>query len=60
MMNPRRLARLIYPEYRFGSTTLEQGLALPTRVKDDEEMKRIAQETLSGLPKRAVVAQARQ
>ncbi len=39
---------------------LEQGLALPTRVKDDEEMKRIAQETLSGLPKRAVVAQARQ
>jgi len=39
---------------------LERGLALPIQVKDDEEMQRIAKETLAGLPKRTVLAQAKQ
>jgi hypothetical protein len=38
---------------------LEQGLAMPVQVKDDEEMQRIARETLAGLPKRTMVAQAK-
>jgi len=38
---------------------LERGLAMPIQIKDDEEMKRLGQAALEGLPKRVVVAQVR-